>query len=579
MDTLSTVLAVASVFSQLTPVSTSCLPGCSCTNDNLGRSLLCMETPMGRIPDNVPNDFTKIRIENSHLTELPRGSFSEVSALESLWLNFNDITLMNIKSLEGLENLTELRLQGNKLRSIPWIVFQDTPNLKILDLKHNRLDVLPEYALKQLPSLTYLDFSFNKLTVISRDVFLNWPLLNTQDREAGIEANSGVTNVVLALHDNPWLCDCRLKGFMEFIKNISPPLILMNSYLKCIGPSSKAGKFFHEVDLKTCMKPEASAPETNVTVSLGDNVTLQCLVKARPDPAIQWSYSLKIVRGFSVSETRVDDETIRSQLDIPSLHLADRGLYTCLANNFLGSSSVSVQVNIKSLNASSDHADMSLPNPPRASVDENVYIDIRISKQTVYGITLEWYALTDNPAETWFTIHFGKFDSGKKELTYIGPGVNTYSVSNLLPVTKYEVCVTLKNQTPRSGQCVVFVTGSDVSQLEQREKLIHIIVVVCAMVLAVPAGMFACTTDTRCGFSCLERCLEQCKRRRRQEKSLGENRERQGTFDSLQAASDEGLCRDSEEVVMKRSKSSEDRHNHTSKAYDQPETTIGAKLY
>ncbi|KAJ8013547.1 hypothetical protein DPEC_G00030900 [Dallia pectoralis] len=534
---------------------------------------------MGRIPDNVPNDVTKIRIENSHLTELPHGSFSEVSTLASLWLNFNDITLMDIKSLEGLGNLTELRLQGNKLRSIPWTMFHDTPNLKVLDLKHNRLDVLPEYALKQLPRLTYLDLSFNKLTVISRDVFLNWPLLSRQESEAGIEVNSGMANVVLALHDNPWLCDCRLNGFVEFVKNISPPLILMNSYLKCTGPNSKAEKFFHEVNLKTCLKPEASAPETNISASLGDRVTFQCLVKARPDPAIQWSYSLKIVRGFTVSETRVDDETIRSQLDIPSLHLADQGVYTCLANNFIGSSSASVQVNIKSWNASSGDAVMPPPNPPRASVEENVYIDIRISKQTVYGITLEWYALTDNPSETWFTVHFGKHASGKKELTYIGPGVNAYSVGNLDPLTKYEVCVTLRNQVPRSGQCVVFMTGSDVSQLEQREKLIHIIVVVCAMVLAVPVGMYACTTDTRCGFGCLERCLEQCKRRRRQEKSLRGNGERQGTFDSLQAASDEGLCRDSEEVVTKRSKSTEESNHQRDNAYNQPEITIGAKLY
>ena len=262
----------------------------------ISRSLLCMETSLGRIPDNVPSDFVKIRIENSHLTEIPQRSFSSVSALESLWLNFNDITLMNIKSLEGLSNLTELRLQGNKLRSIPWTAFQDTPSLKILDLKHNRLDVLPEYALRHLLGLTYLDLSFNQLTVISRDVFLNWPRYQTP--KPGRNEEKGA-NVVLALHDNHWLCDCRLKGFVEFIKSVSPPIILMNSYLTCAGPTSKDGKFFHEVELRRCMKPETSTPRANVTLPMGASTALQCLVKARPEPVVRWIYSLKNMRGFT----------------------------------------------------------------------------------------------------------------------------------------------------------------------------------------------------------------------------------------------------------------------------------------
>lgn len=256
-----------------------------------------MEANMGQIPEDIPHDFTKIRIENCHLTELLPGSFSKLGALEFLWLNFNEITVMNIKSLKGLANLTELRLQGNKLTSVPWTAFQDTPKLKILDLKHNSLDVLPEHALRHLPALTYLDLSFNQLSIISKDVFINWPLYRAAEQTWGKEGL--VSNVVLALHDNPWLCDCRLKGFVEFIRTVSPPIILMNSYLMCSDPVSKAGKFFHETQLKTCMKPQASAPETNITLPLGENATLTCSVMARPGATIQWMYSLKIIRRFA----------------------------------------------------------------------------------------------------------------------------------------------------------------------------------------------------------------------------------------------------------------------------------------
>ncbi|XP_034781638.2 leucine-rich repeat, immunoglobulin-like domain and transmembrane domain-containing protein 2 [Acipenser ruthenus] len=547
MDSIYIILTIGFVFVHVNPVTSSCLTGCSCTDDSFGRSMLCMATALRRIPENIPQDVKKIRIENSHLTELPRGSFSRVGALEYLWLNFNNITVMHIKSLEGLNNLTELRLQGNKLRSVPWTAFQDTPHLNILDLKHNRLDVLPEYALRYLPGLTYLDLSFNQLTVIPKEVFVSWPLYHSAEQLGRREESP--PNVVLALNDNPWLCDCRLKGFVQFIKSVSPPIILMNSYLTCAGPQFRAGKFFHEVELKTCMKPVATTPTSNVTLPLGVNTTLTCLAKARPSPAVWWTYGLKIIRGFDVLQSHIDDDTIKSELVIPALHLPDRGKYTCTAYNFIGNATVSILLNVISPDAHSPLSPV-FPSSSSSSSEENIYIDIRIAKQTVYGITLEWYAATENPSETWYTLHFGKYEDIRKELIYMGPGINSYSVNDLLPATKYKVCVTLKNQAPRRDQCIVFVTGSDISELEQREKLIHIIVIVCAMILAVPAGMYACTTETR--FSCFDKCSDLCKRKRRQEKNLNAG-ERDRTFDSLQAGSDEGLCnRDSSEHKRRR---------------------------
>ena len=255
-----------------------------------------METAISGIPEDISEDFTKIRIEKSHLTEILKSAFCRFKSLEHLWLNFNDIAIIHIKSLEGLGNLTELRLEGNKLRSVPWTAFEDTPSLKILDLKHNRLDVLPEHALKFLPRLTYLDLSFNQLTVTSKDVFLKWPLYDAALKSG--ERETAVPNVVVALHDNPWLCDCRLKGFVEFVTSVSPPIILMNSYLTCSGPEHMAGKYFHEIELKACVKPQATTPSTNITMPLGANVTLTCFAMARPEPAVWWTYGLKILRGF-----------------------------------------------------------------------------------------------------------------------------------------------------------------------------------------------------------------------------------------------------------------------------------------
>ncbi|XP_009707431.1 PREDICTED: leucine-rich repeat, immunoglobulin-like domain and transmembrane domain-containing protein 2, partial [Cariama cristata] len=297
MDPICHIFLLLLVFHKINPSVSSCVTGCACSQDSFGRSLLCMSALLRQIPANIPQDIRKIRIENSHLTELPRGSFENISALEYLWLNFNNITVMHIKSLEYLLALKELRLQGNKLSSVPWTAFQDTPALKILDLKHNRLDVLPEHALRYLPNLTYLDLSSNQLTVISRDVFYNWPVYQRSQRADG--QREAIANAVLALHDNPWICDCRLRGFVQFIKSVGPPIILMNSYLTCSSPKFRAGKFFHEVELNSCMKPLTSALDTNLTVPVGLNVTLTCFVQASPSPAVWWTYALKLLRAFN----------------------------------------------------------------------------------------------------------------------------------------------------------------------------------------------------------------------------------------------------------------------------------------
>lgn len=254
---------------------------------------------------------------------------------------------------------------------------------------------------------------------------------------------------------------------------------------------------------------------------------------------IMASVSLLSVPLCVVSQSQVNDDTIISSLIIPSVRSSDHGLYKCSASNFIGNSSVSIQLNILYSNTSF----VISPGFPLPSVNENIFIDIRIAKQTVYGITIEWYAVTENPSETWFTVHFGRYDSPKKEALYIGPGINKYSMNDLEPATKYEVCVSLKNQSPRPEQCIVFVTGSSMNELEQRERLIHIIVIVCAMVLAVPAGMFACTTNTR--ISCLDRCTQVCSRNQETRETKDSENDRQRTFNSLQAASDEGLCKDS----------------------------------
>ncbi|XP_070802231.1 leucine-rich repeat, immunoglobulin-like domain and transmembrane domain-containing protein 2 [Pituophis catenifer annectens] len=538
-------------FSGINPATSDCVTGCSCFNDTLGRSLFCVSTFLRKFPEEIPQDIKKIRIENSLLTELFRGTFSNVSSLEYLWLNFNNITVMDLKSLEHLKELKELRIQGNRLRSVPWTAFRDTPALEILDLKCNKIDVLPEHALRYLSRLTYLDLSCNELTVISKEVFYNWPVYQKlQQLEKKAET---VSSTVLSLHDNPWICDCRLRGFVQFINSIGPPMVLINSYLMCANPKSRAGKYFHEVELNSCRRPSVTCSKPNITVFLGENSALTCLVKANPSPKIWWNYPLKHLRGLNVSITHMSEESFKTELVIPSAHLMDEGNYTCTASNFLGNSSATTMLDILA-------PQLATPSYSSSIIDEKAYINLQIAKQTVYGITLEWYTVAENPEETWYTLHFGKYDEAKKDMVYIGPGINTYSISNLLPVTKYEVCISLRKQVPPKSQCIVFVTGSDISELEQRGQMIHIIVVICAMVLVVPAGMYLCTSEARC--SCKEKCASCCIKKWSTNIKGAPTKSK---FDSLPGGSEEGLCHQDSSDDQKQQKESKEKEEKAKK--------------
>ncbi|XP_045423877.1 leucine-rich repeat, immunoglobulin-like domain and transmembrane domain-containing protein 2 [Lemur catta] len=492
-----------------------CLPGCTCSEESFGRTLQCMSVSLEKISGKLPEEFKQVRIENSPLFELPRGCFINMSTLEYLWLNFNNVTVIHLGALEHLPELRELRLEGNKLRSVPWTAFRATPLLRVLDLKHNKIDVLPEVALQFLANLTYLDLSSNRLTVVSKSIFLNWPAYQKR-RQPGCGAEV-LSSLVVALHNNPWVCDCRLRRLVQFVKSVTLPVILVNPYLICQGPPSKAGQLFHETELNACMKPQISTPSANVTIWVGQNVTLRCLAQASPSPTIAWTYPLSMWREFDgllggkhltpvVTSSAAEDAAL-SELTIPAAHLVDSGNYTCAASNAIGRSTLVVSLHVQPAPAPPAPHSLSVPS------EGSAYVDLRVAKQTVHGILLEWLAVADAPQEERFTLYIASDEALRKEVVHIGPGINTYAVDGLLPGTKYKACLSLGGQPPHQGQCVVFVTGRDSGGLEARERLLHVTVVLCAVLLAVPAGAYAWAAQSPC--SCSEWGLRCCPHRRK----------------------------------------------------------------
>lgn len=91
------------------------------------------------------------------------------------------------------------------------------------------------------------------------------------------------------LHDNPWLCDCRLYDLVQFQKSPSSSVALIDTRLRCADPESLSGVLFIEAELQRCQGPRVHTAVARVRSSLGNNVLLRCGTVGVPIPELSWS--------------------------------------------------------------------------------------------------------------------------------------------------------------------------------------------------------------------------------------------------------------------------------------------------
>ena len=96
---------------------------------------------------------------------LPAGVFSDLTALEELWLNHNDLTSLDAGVFNGLTALNDLRLHDNDLASLPGGLFDGLTALTSLDLENNDLTStsVPGGLFSRLTALEVLKLRNNDL--------------------------------------------------------------------------------------------------------------------------------------------------------------------------------------------------------------------------------------------------------------------------------------------------------------------------------------------------------------------------------------------------------------------------------
>ncbi|XP_057682024.1 leucine-rich repeat, immunoglobulin-like domain and transmembrane domain-containing protein 1b isoform X2 [Corythoichthys intestinalis] len=552
-------------------MSTSCPAQCSCffhklSDGSKARSVLCNDPAISVIPTNFPADTSKIRIEKTAITRISSGNFRYLSSMEFLWMSFNSLNSLSVDSFRGLTNLDELRLDGNALTSFPWESLSDMPNLRLLDLHNNKISSMPAEALVFIKNITYLDLSSNILTTLPADVLSLW--LNVKPLQ---DADS--SKFILGLHDNPWLCDCRLYDLVQFQKSPRSSVALIDPRLRCADPESLSGVFFTEAELQRCQGPRVHTAVARVRSSLGNNVLLRCGTVGVPIPELSWNRADGKKINGTIQQEISKEGIIWSILSVPAVSYRDSGKYVCKATNFVGTADAIISLVITDTFRSEEAGGVIAKRPQRKKTsgigraayqekliaryvppptaapgkpvieplngkgvtgkyevesysvssgsrgrgrgsnsrkpdqgalgnmvanasslqqapEKRVVRSVKVIGDTDHTVSLNWRAPTATNT-TEFSVLYAVFGERDMRRINVGAGKNRITIDGLVPKTKYIACVCVKGLIPRKEQCVIFSTD-EAASASGTQKLINVVVITVACVIAVPLTLIVC---------------------------------------------------------------------------------------
>lgn len=115
---------------------------------------------------------------------------------------------------------------------------------------------------------------------------------------------------------------------------------------------------------------------------------------------------------------------------------------------------------------------------------------LKVVGDTYQSVTLLWKApLARNT--TAFSVLYAAFGQRAMRRLAVPPGETRVTVRGLAPKTKYVACVCVRGLLPRKEQCVIFSTN-EVVDAEATQRLINVVVVSVAAVIALPLTLLVC---------------------------------------------------------------------------------------
>ena len=115
---------------------------------------------------------------------------------------------------------------------------------------------------------------------------------------------------------------------------------------------------------------------------------------------------------------------------------------------------------------------------------------VKVVGDTDNNIYLNWRAPKAKNT-TAFSVLYAVFGERDMRKINVGPGNNRVAIDGLVPKTKYIACVCVRGLIPRKEQCVIFSTD-EAASATGTQKLINVIVITVACIIAVPLTVIVC---------------------------------------------------------------------------------------
>lgn len=122
--------------------------------------------------------------------------------------------------------------------------------------------------------------------------------------------------------------------------------------------------------------------------------------------------------------------------------------------------------------------------------EKRIVRSVKVIGDTDHTVSLNWRApAATNTTE--FSVLYAIFGERDMRRIIVGAGKNRITIDGLVPKTKYIACVCVKGLIPKKEQCVIFSTD-EAASASGTQKLINVVVITVACVIAVPLTLIVC---------------------------------------------------------------------------------------